>query len=218
MSLEKNVSIIREHTQLNGNITKCHRLENFGYIEGDVKVDTLVVHQGGRLFGKVQANNAEINGEIQGDIKVINLIKIGASGSVSGNVQYGQMALENGGILSADVRNVPPELGGDLHIRVAKGKSVSVTLTDLSAFDPDDAADALTFKISNLKNGFIALSQKPTNPVVSFTQADLEAGKIIFVHNGASASKAGFDVVVSDADGASSGAPQTVNVDVNMAV
>ena len=218
MSLEKHVSIIREHTQLNGNITKCHRLENFGYIEGDVKVNTLIVHQGGRMFGNIQANNAEIKGEIQGNIKVVNLINIGASGSVSGNVQYGQLALENGGNLSADLRNVPPELGGDFHLRVAKGKAVAVTLADLSAFDPDDTADALTFKISNLKNGFIALSQKPTNPVVSFTQADLEAGKIIFVHNGTSTPKAGFDVVVSDHDGATSGAPQTVNVDVNIAV
>ena len=216
MSFKKNVSVIREHTQLNGNISKCHRLENFGYIEGDVKVNTLIVHEGGRMFGKIQANNAEINGEIQGEVRVINLIKISATGSVSGNVQYGQMALENGGNLTADVRNVPPELGGDFHLRVAKGKSVSVTLADLSAFDPDDTADALIFKISNLKNGFIALSQKPTNPIVSFTQADLEAGKIMFVHNGAGGPKAGFDVIVSDDDGATSGAPQTVDVDVNM--
>jgi len=107
------VTVIREHTQITGNISDCHRLENFGYIEGEVKADTIIVHKDGKLFGKVNAGNAEIAGEVQGEISVKNLIKITESGSVSGNVQYGQLAVENGGDLRADVRNVPPELGGD---------------------------------------------------------------------------------------------------------
>ena len=215
MTSQQEITIIREHTQLTGDITRCNRLEIFGYVEGNIQADFIHVHEGGKLFGKVKAGAAVIAGEAQGEIKVKNLISILSTGAVSGNVHYGQLALESGGDLSADVKNVPPELGGDFHLRVAKGKSVPITLTDLSAFDPDDTADDLTFTISNIKNGFVSSTQTPTTPIQKFTQADLEAGKILFVHNGANASKAGFDVVVADDDGATSGSPQTVEVDVS---
>ena len=71
---------------------------------------------------------------------VKNLIDIRSSGNVSGNVKYGKLALEMGGNLSAEMRNVPPSLGGDLNLEVAKGHSVPITLQDLTALDPDDAA------------------------------------------------------------------------------
>lgn len=217
MSDQKNVTIIREHTQIKGTLTNCHKLENFGYVDGEVNADAVVVHEGGKLFGKLNANTAEISGETQGELKIKNLVKINATGSVNGNVQYGQLALESGGELSADVRNVPPELGGDFHLRVGKGKSVRITLSDLSAFDPDDTAEDLTFTVSNLKNGFVSFKSTPKNPVHKFTQADLEAGKIQFVHNGAASTDAGFDVVVADDEGATSGKPQSVKVDVSQA-
>ena len=217
MTSQQQITIIREHTQLNGNITRCNRLEIFGYVDGNINADTIHVHEGGKLFGNINAGSVVIAGEAQGELRVKNLIAILSSGAVSGNVRYGQLTLESGGELNADVKNVPPELGGDFHLRVAKGKSVSITLTDLSAFDPDDVAEDLTFTVSNIKNGFVSSTQTPNKPIQKFTQADLEAGKIMFVHDGASASKAGFDVVVADDDGATSGAPKTIEVDVNPA-
>ena len=120
----------------------------------------VLVHKTGRLFGTVKTDTAEIHGTVQGDVVVKNLIDIRSSGNVSGNVKYGRLALEMGGNLTAEMRNVPPSVGGDLNLEVAKGHSVPITLQDLTALDPDDAAKDLKFTVTKAKNGFVALSTR----------------------------------------------------------
>jgi hypothetical protein len=48
--------------------------------------------------------------------------------------------------------------------------------------------------------------------VSTFTQADLEAGIVAFMHDGRSTELAGFDIVVADNSGGTSGAPRSVKV------
>jgi hypothetical protein len=170
------------------------------------------VHKTGRLFGTLRTDSAEIHGTLQGDVVVKNLIDIRSSGNVSGNVKYGKLALEMGGNLTAEMLNVPPSLGGDLQLEVARGRSVPITLQDLNALDPDSVAKDLKFTVSKAKNGFIALSSAPKRSVTTFTQADLEAGLVAFMHDGRGTEPAGFDIVVADQGGGTSGAPQSVTV------
>jgi cytoskeletal protein CcmA (bactofilin family) len=195
-------------------LRNCRQLEVFGYLEGDVAAKSVLVHPNGRLFGKLKSDNATIHGTLQGDVVVRNLMDIRSSGNVSGNIQYGKLALEMGGNLSAEVRNVPPTLAGDLNLEVSKGGSVPITLQDLNALDPDDNAKDLRFAISNARNGYVALSSAPRRSVSGFTQAELEAGMVAFMHDGRSADLASFDIVVADRSGGTSGAPQTVKVSV----
>ena len=117
-----------------------------------------------------------------------------------------------GGNLSAEVRNIPPSLAGDMQIEVSKGGSVPITLQDLSALDPDDSAKDLRFSICNVRNGYLSLASAPRRSVTSFTQADLETGQVSFVHDGRGSGPAAFDIVVADRSGGTSGAPQTVRV------
>jgi cytoskeletal protein CcmA (bactofilin family) len=210
---ENGVLIVTEDTIIRGvrELRNCRQLEVFGYLEGDVAAKSVLVHPNGRLFGKLKSDNAEIHGTLQGDVVVRNLMDIRSSGNVSGNIQYGRLALEMGGNLSAEVRNVPPTLAGDMQLEVSKGGSVPITLQDLNALDPDDSAKDLRFAISNARNGFVALSSAPRRSVSSFTQADLEAGMVSFVHDGRS-NEASFDIVVTDRSGSTSGTPQTVRV------
>ena len=205
--------MVNEDTVIRGvrELRNCRQLEVFGYLEGEVAAKNVLVHKNGRLFGKVKSDSAEIHGTVQGEVVVKNLIDIRSSGNVSGNVRYGKLALQEGGNLSAEVRNVPPSLGGDLNLEVPKGRSVPITLQDLNALDPDDLAKDLKFTISNPRNGFVALSSAPRKSVTAFTQADLEAGRVAFMHDGRSSDLASFDIVVADRSGASSGA-QTVKV------
>jgi len=42
--------------------------------------------------------------------------------------------------------------------------------------------------------------------------ADVEAGRVAFMHDGRSTDLAGFDIVVADRSGGTSGAPQAVKV------
>jgi cytoskeletal protein CcmA (bactofilin family) len=203
-------TVIRGVTEMRN----CRQLEVFGYMEGDIAAKAVLVHKDGRLFGKLKTDTAEIHGTLQGEVVVKNLIDIKSSGNVSGNIQYGKLALQEGGNLSAEMRNVPPTLGGDFQLEVAKGRSVPITLQDLNALDPDNVAKDLKFTISKARNGFVALSSAPKKSVSTFTQADLEAGLVAFMHDGRSTDSAGFDIVVADTSGGTSGAPQTVKVTV----
>jgi cytoskeletal protein CcmA (bactofilin family) len=215
---DSGVLVITEDTVIRGvrELRNCRQLEVFGYLEGDVAAQSVLVHKNGRLFGKLKSDNAEIHGTLQGEVVVKHLIDIRSSGNVSGNVRYGKLALEVGGNLSAEVRNVPPMLSGDLQIEVYKGGSVPITLQDLNAVDPDDLAKDLRFSVSNARNGYLALASAPRKSVTMFTQADLEAGQVSFIHDGRSADPAAFDIVVADSSGATSGAPQTVRVAVRV--
>jgi cytoskeletal protein CcmA (bactofilin family) len=206
------VLVVSEDTYLKGDIRNGGLIEVFGYIEGSVTGDMLVVKPGGRCYGTVKVADADVHGDLQGQVFVKQLITIRGSGSVTGDVQYGRLAMEMGANLSAEVRNVPPTISGDLDLSVDKGQSVRITLQDLSALDPDNEAHELTFTVSQAKNGFVTLSSNPYSPVEKFTQADLERGDVLFRHDGTNGGRASFDVVVVDAAGASSGAAQTVNV------
>jgi cytoskeletal protein CcmA (bactofilin family) len=209
------VLIVSEGTALKGKIRNGGRIEVFGYVEGEVVGDLLIVHPGGRCYGTVKVDGADVLGEVQGDISVKQLISIRSTGSVSGNVRYGRLAMEMGADLTAEVRNVPPLISGDLDLSVSKGKSVRITTQDLAALDPDDVAEHLTFTVSQARNGFVTLSSDPAQPVVNFTQADLDEGSVLFCHDGTDAPDASFAVTVMDGGGASSGAAQTVNVSVH---
>jgi cytoskeletal protein CcmA (bactofilin family) len=208
------VLVIGADTSLKGEVRNGGRIEVYGYMEGEVSGDLLVVQPGGRCYGTIKVESADVHGTLQGEVFVKQLITIRTGGSVTGNVQYGRLAMEMGGNLSAEMRNVPPTLAGDLDLAVDKGKSVRITLQDLTALDPDDDAQHLTFTVSRAKNGFVTLLTDPSRPVATFTQADLERGTVLFRHDGTNAANASFDVVVADHAGATSGAAQTVNVSV----
>lgn len=206
------VVVIREDTILKGAIRNGGRIEIFGYVEGEISAEMVIVQEGGRCFGTIKTESAEVHGTLQGDVFVKQLMSIRKSGSVAGNIQYGRLAMEMGGELSAELRNVPPSVGGDLDLAVGKGSTVRITLQDLTALDPDDDAQHLTFTVSRPTNGFVTLSNAPGRPVDMFTQADLEGGNVLFLHDGTNTPSASFDVVVADQAGATSGAAQTVNV------
>ena len=210
MSERDGVVVINSDTAFEGSIRNCKRLEIFGFVQGDVTASELVVHEGGDFHGQANAGSAQIAGTMQGDIVVDGLIRIQSSGVVAGNVFYGRLAMEPGANLSADVRNVPPRLMGDLNITVARGRSTRITTADITAVDPDNTAAQLMFSVSNATHGTVSGGAQDGR----FTQADLMGGRVVFRHDGSGADKASFDVVVTDTAGGSSGAPQTVTVTV----
>lgn len=205
---------IAADTELAADIRNCRRLEVHGSLDGDVMAEDVIVHEGGRVSGRLRTNSLEIKGLIEGDVVVRNLITIRKSGIVTGDVRYGRMLLEPGGELTAKVKNVPPELAGDFSITVRRGQHVVVTTEDIDAIDPDNTADELTYTVSNIRGGHIALDGARDAAVTTFTQADLMHSKVLFVHDGGPERSCRFDVVVHDAQGASSGKPRTVDVSV----
>ncbi|MEM9014140.1 MAG: Ig-like domain-containing protein [Pseudomonadota bacterium] len=112
--------------------------------------------------------------------------------------------------------NDAPQIGGDLDITVQRNASVVITSDDLIENDQDDFGAALNWSASNVTNGFLALSSVPGVPILSFNNTDLEAGNVLFVHDGSASSSGGFDVVLTDDEGAGSGV-STVQATVNSA-
>jgi cytoskeletal protein CcmA (bactofilin family) len=207
-------SVIMADTVIEGDVIAKGKVTVNGRVQGNLSAQSVEISQSGGIYGSLRAQSAEVHGAIQGDVSILGLIRIGETGSVNGKVEYGKIAMEQGGTLSATLRNVPPHLAGDLQLNVDRGGSVRITTLDLTAFDPDDTAEDLTYTVTNPSNGFVALASARTASISKFTQADLESGRILFVHDGAQAPTAGFDTIVSDAKGATSGKVQHVNVSV----
>ncbi|MFA7305281.1 MAG: polymer-forming cytoskeletal protein [Hyphomicrobium sp.] len=208
----RGVLILGEGAVLKGEVKQGRRVEVWGYVEGGVTASELVVQEGGKVFGNVKADTAEVYGTLQGDVRVQQLFSLKSTGTAAGKIRYGRLAMEKGAELSAHVRNIPPAIAGDLDLTVDKGRSVRITLADLNAVDPDDKPEDLTFSVSNASGGFVSLAATPKAPVATFSQADLAGGQVYFSHDGSEGSKAHFDVAVTDAAGASSGPAMTVNV------
>ena len=212
MSDTRGVLIIGEDAVLKGEVKSGRRVEVWGYVEGGVTASEVIIQEGGKLFGQLRSETAEIRGTVQGDVRVQQLIALRSTGSAAGKIKYGRLSMEEGAELSAHVRNIPPTIAGDLDLTVDKGRSVRITLADLNAVDPDDKPEDLTFAVSNAQGGFVVLGAAPKSAVVNFSQADLAGGQVFFAHDGSNGSKAHFDVQVTDASGANSGEAKTVNV------
>ena len=214
MSNNSAITVIKSGTTITGKI-RSGQMELYGQIEGELSATALVIHPGARCTGTVRTDSAEIAGFVDGDVFVKQLCNIRNTGVVHGRVHYGKLALAEGGVISAEVKNVPPSLQGDFELSVERGKSVRITTEDLTAVDPDDQATDLVFSIANVVNGKVVLSDAPTKPVSRFTQAELLNGKVAFQHDDSKTGGARFDVVVTDKAGATSGKPQTVLVAVH---
>jgi cytoskeletal protein CcmA (bactofilin family) len=216
MDATNGVLVISSDAAFKGSVRNCKRLEVYGYLEGDVRSDELIVHDGGTVYGQAKTGSAEVSGVLQGDVVVDGLFKIHSNGVVGGTVHYGRLAMDQGADLSADVRNVPPRLTGDFEISVVRGRAARLTTQDITAVDPDDKASDLMFTVSNANHGAITLTGA-SGPQPTFTQADLAGGRVLFLHDGSSLDAASFDVQVTDKAGAASGPPQTVTVIVRAA-
>ena len=89
----------------------------------------------------------------------------------------------------------PPVTAGDGELAVVEGTSYTLTSDDLSARDPDDANAALSWTVTAAPiNGRLALSGAPGTAILSFTQQQLEAGEVVYVHTGSDDSDDSFEV------------------------
>ena len=97
---------IAKDTILKGEISKCKCMEVHGAVEGIATIGHTVIHPDGKIEGTLNAQSAEIHGTFKGTLNVKSLLKITGSASVHGNIQYGQLAVEEGADLVADIRKI----------------------------------------------------------------------------------------------------------------
>ena len=80
---------------IQGNVTCQGGVAVYGRVFGDVISEGPVrIAKGGEVHGNVQANDAQIGGSVDGNIRVENRVVLGAECSLKGDLAYRSFVLE----------------------------------------------------------------------------------------------------------------------------
>ena len=105
--------------------------------------------------------------------------------------------------------NDNPALGSN-SFAVTDGGTLTIGGANLSASDIDDVAASLVFTVGGVSHGYFVLTSNHGAPVASFTQADVAAGLVQFVHDGSGVAPT-FNIYVADGSGGGTG-PVAANI------
>ena len=123
--------------------------------------------------------------------------------SVADDLEHGAVARNGTFSLNVTLQNEGPVATTNTGTNVTEGGIATIDNSMLAVTDPDTAAANITYSLSDLVGGYVALSSNTAIPILSFTQAQLNAGVVRFVHDGNEANGSfGFTVADNGADGA----------------
>jgi hypothetical protein len=98
-----------------------------------------------------------------------------------------------------DVDDETPVVDTNVLVTVDEGSSIGIGNDKLLFNDADTPAAGITYNItSGPANGYVAFAADTATAITSFTQADINAGDIVFVHNGSETAADSFDFEVTD--------------------
>ena len=107
---EKNIStnsssslLIGESVIITGTVKAENEVTIQGSIDGDVDCHSVLVTKTGNIKGKLKAENIKVEGKVEGEISIVNLLHIRSKGSVNGKVFYGNIQIEEGGKLLGEI-------------------------------------------------------------------------------------------------------------------
>ena len=107
---EGNKLIVGPNIKLKGSeITDCEILVVEGRVEASMKSRHIRVAEGGVFCGKAEIDVAEIRGHFEGELIARKRLVIYATGKVTGQIHYGSMTVEEGGIISGTIESITPE-------------------------------------------------------------------------------------------------------------
>ena len=96
--------IIGNGVKLKGDITDADEVQIDGTADVTMSADNLIVGSTGNLKGTIQADNADVWGNVDGDLKISGTLTIQEQGSVSGSVEYQSLQIKLGGKIKGDVK------------------------------------------------------------------------------------------------------------------
>ena len=108
LETEKNINtssslMIGQGVTITGTIKAENEVTIEGTIEGDVDCHTLIVTKTGNIKGKIKAENMKVEGKVEGEININDLLHIKSKGLVSGKVFYGNIQINEGGKLIGEI-------------------------------------------------------------------------------------------------------------------
>ena len=100
---ENSSLIIGEGATIKGEIVEENEITVHGNIEGDITCKDLIVGKTGSIKGKIKADNLYVEGSVEGEIHVKELLKLMSSSYVSGKITYGSIQINEGGKLVGEI-------------------------------------------------------------------------------------------------------------------
>jgi cytoskeletal protein CcmA (bactofilin family) len=92
------INVIGEGTRISGDISSNGDLRIDGTVEGNLLTSgKCVLGITGVIKGNIDAKNADISGQVRGDITIQNLLLVKSSGKVHGDIKTSKIVVENGG-------------------------------------------------------------------------------------------------------------------------
>ena len=95
--------IIGEGVTIKGEISDAEEVQIDGIADIILKTDNITVGAKGDLKGSIEADNADVWGKIDGDLKISNTLTIQELGSVSGKIEYVKLQIKLGGNITGDL-------------------------------------------------------------------------------------------------------------------
>lgn len=97
--------IVGREISLNGDITACDKLIVEGRVEANLNDSRFVeIAESGLFKGTAEIDEADISGTFDGSLTVHGRLVIRASGSVKGEVAYGELEIECGGQIQGTIK------------------------------------------------------------------------------------------------------------------
>ncbi|XP_074490024.1 chondroitin sulfate proteoglycan 4 [Sebastes fasciatus] len=96
------------------------------------------------------------------------------------------------------VNDEPPKLTRNTGLEVLAGEEADITSSMLNTEDADTPAEQLVYHVENPTSGMVALKEAPEGGVLNFTQAHINKGEVIFIHEGEESG--GFSFTVTDGE------------------
>jgi VCBS repeat-containing protein len=108
--------------------------------------------------------------------------------------------------VNVGANNDTPTIDTNAGATASEGGGIIIDSSMLSASDVDNDNSTLTYTITDVAdNGFVALVSAKTTPITSFTQAQIDAGDVIYFHDGTDTTTDLFDFSVSDGNTSATG-------------
>ena len=93
---------IGKSTNINGDVVSKSDFRIDGKLEGSVETSgKIVIGTSGTIIGKVICANADIEGRLQGELFVSNLLTLKSTAIIEGDVTVGKLSIEPGATFNA---------------------------------------------------------------------------------------------------------------------
>ena len=95
--------IIGDGATIKGEIVEENEITVQGNVDGDIQCKDLIVGKTGSIKGKIKADTLYVEGSIEGEINIKEILKMMSSSYVSGKITYGSLQINEGGKLVGEV-------------------------------------------------------------------------------------------------------------------